>query len=54
MKLRIQGNSLRFRLTQKEVACLHDSGRVEAAFRFPRVVTYGTPLQTRPTRLKSV
>jgi hypothetical protein len=35
MKLRIQGNSLRFRLTQTEVACLHDSGRVEAAVRFP-------------------
>jgi hypothetical protein len=35
MKLRIQGNSLRFRLTQKEVACLHDSGRVESAVRFP-------------------
>jgi len=35
MKLRIQGNSLRFRLTKKEVACLHDSGRVEAAVRFP-------------------
>ena len=35
MKLRIQGNSLRFRLTQTEVACLHDSGRVEAAIRFP-------------------
>lgn len=35
MKLRIQENSVRFRLTQKEVACLHDSGRVEAAIRFP-------------------
>ena len=35
MKLRIQGNSLRFRLTQKEVACLHDRGRVESAVRFP-------------------
>ncbi len=35
MKLRIQGNSLRFRLTQTEVACLHDRGRVEAAIRFP-------------------
>jgi hypothetical protein len=35
MKLRIQGNSLRFRLTQTEVACLHDSGRVESAVRFP-------------------
>jgi len=35
MKLRIQGNSLRFRLTKKEVACLRDCGRVEAAVRFP-------------------
>ncbi len=36
MKLRIQGNLLRFRLTQKEVAHLHDSGLVECAIRFPR------------------
>jgi hypothetical protein len=35
MKLTIQGNSLRFRLTQTEVACLDDSGRVESAVRFP-------------------
>jgi hypothetical protein len=35
MKLRIQGNSPRFRLTQTEVACLHDSGLVESAVRFP-------------------
>jgi hypothetical protein len=35
MKLRIQGNSLRLRLTQKEVACLHDHGLVECAIRFP-------------------
>jgi hypothetical protein len=35
MKLRIQGNLLRFRLTQKEVACLRDDGLVESAIRFP-------------------
>ncbi len=29
MKLRIQGNSLRFRLTRKEVELLHLHGRVE-------------------------
>jgi hypothetical protein len=31
MKLRIQGNSLRLRVTQKEVAALCDGGRVEAS-----------------------
>jgi hypothetical protein len=31
MKLRIQGNSLRLRVTQKEVAQLCDSGRVESS-----------------------
>lgn len=31
MKLRIQGNSLRLRVTQKEVVQLCDSGRVEAS-----------------------
>jgi hypothetical protein len=35
MKLRIQGNLLRLRLTQKEVACLHDHGLVESAIQFP-------------------
>lgn len=30
MKLRIQGNSLRLRVTQKEVGQLQDSGRVES------------------------
>jgi hypothetical protein len=35
MKLRIQDNLLRLRLTQKEVACLHDHGLVECAIRFP-------------------
>src|SRR5204863_10115610 len=42
MKLRIQGNLLRFRLTRKEVAQLHESGLVENAIRFPpgRALTY--------------
>ena len=31
MKLRIQGNSLRLRVTQKEVAQLCDTGRVESS-----------------------
>jgi hypothetical protein len=35
MKLRIQGNLLRFRLTQKEVAHLRERGLVECAIRFP-------------------
>jgi len=35
MKLRIQGNLLRLRLTQTEVACLRDRGLVECAIRFP-------------------
>ena len=34
MKLRIQDNSLRLRLTQKEVARLGDGGSVESAIRF--------------------
>ena len=32
MKIRIQGNSLRLRLTQKEVAELRDRNRVESSF----------------------
>ncbi len=35
MKLRIQENLLRLRLTQKEVACLHHHRLVECAIRFP-------------------
>jgi hypothetical protein len=35
MKLRIQDNVLRLRLTQKEVACLLEHGLVESAIRFP-------------------
>ena len=34
MKLRIQGNSLRLRLTQKEVAQLCEWGRVESVVEF--------------------
>ena len=42
MKLRIQGNLLRLRLTQKEVVRLHDHGLVESAIRFPsgRALSY--------------
>ena len=42
MKLRIQDNSLRLRLTQKEVARLGDRGSVESAIRFSenRVLRY--------------
>jgi hypothetical protein len=34
MKLRIQGNKLRLRLTRKEVGCLRDHGLVERAIQF--------------------
>ncbi|MEI9976736.1 MAG: hypothetical protein WDO73_34570 [Ignavibacteriota bacterium] len=34
MKLRIQGNSLRLRLTQKEVARVRDGGQVESLIEF--------------------
>ena len=34
MKLRIQGNSLRLRLTRKEVEELHDRGRIESRIEF--------------------
>jgi hypothetical protein len=42
MKLRIQGNSLRLRLTRTEVAQLHDSGHVESSIDFApgRGLTY--------------
>ena len=35
MKLRIQGNTLRLRLTQKEVSDLYDQHVVESAIHFP-------------------
>jgi hypothetical protein len=34
MKLRIHGNSLRLRLSQKEVALLRDRGRIESSIEF--------------------
>jgi hypothetical protein len=42
MKLRIQANVLRLRLTQKEVADLHDHKFVECAIQFPsgRALSY--------------
>lgn len=42
MKLRIQGNSLRLRLTRTEVTQLHDSGHVESSIQFApgRSLTY--------------
>ena len=45
MKLRIQGNSLRLRLTQKEVACLRDRGCVESLIEFsPPWASVGLPI----------
>jgi len=35
VKLRLQGNSLRLRLSQKDVARFHDTGRVDAVLAFP-------------------
>jgi hypothetical protein len=34
MKIRIQGNSLRLRLSQREVALLRDRGRIESCIEF--------------------
>ena len=54
MKLRIQGNSLRLRLTRTEVTQLHDSGHVESSIQFApgRSLTYaleGSPHATSVT-----
>jgi hypothetical protein len=48
MKLRIQENSLRLRLTQKEVAYLSESGRAESSIRFPtgRTLRYSVESST--------
>jgi hypothetical protein len=48
MKLRIQGNSLRLRVTQKEVARVRDGGHVESVIEFApgrslRYVLEGSP-----------
>jgi hypothetical protein len=48
MKLRIQGNSLRLRLTRKEVAQLHDSGRVESSVEFAPGRTLAYALEGSP------
>jgi hypothetical protein len=42
MKLRIEGNVLRLRLKQNDLACLRDHGLVESAIRFGsgRVLSY--------------
>jgi hypothetical protein len=51
MKLRIQGNSLRLRLTRKEVAQLHDSGSFESSIEFApgRTLAYGLQGSTHAT-----
>jgi hypothetical protein len=54
LKLRIQGNSLRLRLTRKEVAQLQDGGRVESSIEFApgRTLAYaleGSPQATSVT-----
>ena len=48
MKLRIQGNLLRLRLTQQEVARLHDHQLVESAIRFPSGRALGYSLAALP------
>ena len=50
MKLRIQGNSLRLRLTQKEVLRLHDCGRVESSIEFAPGRTLAYALEGSPHR----
>jgi hypothetical protein len=51
MKLRIQDDAIRFRLTRSEVARLSDGGDVESTCRFPggRALTYALTLAERPT-----
>jgi len=53
MKLRIQDNSLRLRLTQKEVALLGDRGSVDSAIHFPgaRVLHYGVTARPDTDRI---
>jgi hypothetical protein len=51
MKLRIQDDAIRFRLTRSEVARIGDGGAVESVCRFPggRALTYALTLAERPT-----
>ena len=53
MKLRIQNNLLRFRLTQKEVERLLDDGLVESAIRFPTGRELCYSVASLPLRPKS-
>ena len=55
MKLRIQGNSLRLRVTQKEVAQLHDRNRVESSIEFGlgRTLVYKLEGSLRDTAVTS-
>jgi hypothetical protein len=48
MKLRIQGNSLRLRLTRNEVAQLHDCGHVESSIEFGPGRTLAYALEGAP------
>lgn len=48
MKLRIEGNVLRLRLTQKDVACLHDQKLVECTIRFPSGRAFSYMLVSSP------
>jgi hypothetical protein len=48
MKLRIQGNSLRLRLTRNEVAQLHDCGRIESSIEFGPGHTLAYALEGSP------
>jgi Family of unknown function (DUF7009) len=48
MKLRIQGDSLRLRMTQNEVAFLHSFGCVESTIRFEP----GRGARTRACRIE--
>jgi len=52
MKLRIQENSLRLRLTQKEIANLRDRGCVESFIAFPSgsALTYRLEDSPYPSR----
>jgi hypothetical protein len=53
MKLRIQGDSLRLRMTRNEVAFLHNFGCVESTIRFApgRVLSYSVTSSTDAAEL---
>lgn len=48
MKLRIQGNSLRLRLNQKEVALAREGGRVESSIQFAPGCSLSYLLESSP------